>query len=97
MPTGPDPTHADDPRLPGLLAAALKQQGIAPELGESVRRLVLGSASPLEFVCCDSGCSPCNKDYMRAAERVLVGLADGPLQHRGGARSRPWWAFWRRG
>jgi hypothetical protein len=96
MPIGPDPAHADDPRLPQLLAAALRSQAIPPELSDPVMKLITGNASPLEFRCCDSGCMPCNKDYMRAAEKVLVKLADGPVGGRA-AKSKPWWAFWRKG
>lgn len=95
MPTGPDADHEHDPRLPALMEAGLRKQGIPPELKESVRRLVLGLASPLEFPCCNTGCMPCNKDYLRAAEYVLVGLADGPVTGRPG-KPRPWWAIWRK-
>lgn len=96
MPIGPDPAHADDPRLPELLRVALAKHAIPPELADPVRKLVTGQASPLEFRCCDSGCIPCNKDYMRAAEKVLVALAEGPAKGRRGGSARPWWAFWRK-
>lgn len=83
--------------MPVLLAAALAKQAIPPQLGDPVRRLILGEISPLEFPCCNTGCMPCNKDYLRAAEQVLVGLADGPVTGRRPTGMRPWWAFWRKG
>ena len=93
MPTGPDPAHLTDPRFEQVFLKALKRQGLAPQLGEPVRQLVGGTADPRQFVCCDTGCMPCVKDYLRAAEEVLRTLGE---PGGGAAAKRPWWAFWRR-
>lgn len=93
MTAGPSPQITEDPRFPEVFGEALKKQNLPPELGEPVRRLVAGEADPRTFLCCDSGCHPCVKDYLRAAEHVLKRLAR-PVD---AAPARPWWAFWRRG
>lgn len=92
MTPGPSPQITQDPRFETVLAKALAKHGVPSELDESVRRLVTGAADPRTFVCCDSGCSPCMKDYLRAAEQVIT-----KLNQPEGQGSRPWWAFWRRG
>jgi len=94
MPLGPSADHVKDPRYDDALAKALTKHGLGPQLGQPVHKLVTGTADPRQFVCCNSGCIPCVKDYLRAAEQVLVAL-DKPLPDQGAGR--PWWAFWRRG
>ena len=88
MNAGPSPDLAEDPRFEEVFAAALKQHGLPAYLAEPVRRLVLGAADPRSFVCCSSGCTPCVKDYMSAAEVVLASLAKPARQ-----RKRRWLFF----
>lgn len=84
----PDARHADDPRLPELLEKALAKNGLHPQLHtDMVRKLVLGQADPRQYVCCNSGCVPCSKDYLRAAEQVL-GKLGKPAK-----RKRRWGIF----
>ena len=91
MPTGPCPELLDDPRFDEVLAGALASHGLVRQFGEPVRQLVSGAADPRTFVCCNTGCTPCQKDYLGAAEKVLVELC----KPAGDGRGR-WWAFWRR-
>ena len=73
MPTSPQ--HLDDPRFPALLEEALAKNGLHPSMhGEMVSKLVAGEADPRQYVCCNSGCVPCSKDYLRAAEMLLKKL-----------------------
>ncbi len=93
MSPGPSPSLAEHPRFPSVLAAALARNGLDAYLADPVRKLVTGSADPRSFQCCGSGCSPCVKDYLRAAEMVLQSL--GPaLEDR--QRRRRWWLLWLR-
>lgn len=89
---GPRPQIVDHPRFEEVLAAALKKQGLPEVMGESVRKLVTGTADPRSFVCCDTGCVPCVKDYLRAAEQVLKALPDDGEA----PRRRRLWPFGRR-
>ena len=90
MANGPREDIVDHPRFEEVLAKALRKQGLHEVLGESVRRLVTGKANLAGFVCCNSGCVPCVKDYLRAAEMVLKELPEGaPEQRRSFARFWP--------
>lgn len=94
MPNGPREDIVDHPRFEEVLGRALRKQGLHEVLGESVRRLVTGKADPAGFVCCNSGCVPCVKDYLRAAEMVLNELpAEEPAQDRSLGR---FWPFSRK-
>jgi len=87
---GPRAEIVDDPRFDEVFRKALEKNGLAEVMGEPVRRLVTGTADPRGFVCCDTGCIPCVKDYLRAAETVLRELPAGP------APRRRRWPFGRR-
>jgi hypothetical protein len=86
-PAPPPRAHLlQDPRLPGLLATALQKHGMDEFLGDAVVALVTGATDPRTMICCDTGCHPCAKDYLGAAEYVLKGLT----------RPRRRLLFWRR-
>ena len=89
MANGPREDIVDHPRFEEVLQKALRKQGLHEVLGESVRRLVTGKADPAGFVCCNSGCVPCVKDYLRAAEMVLRELPEEQPVRRG-ALGRLW-------
>lgn len=83
MADGPRPEIEQHPRFAEVLSRALARQGLSEALGESVRRLVTGRTDPRSFQCCDTGCTPCVKDYLRAAEQVLRELpAEAPPERR---------------
>jgi hypothetical protein len=63
-----------DPRLPDLLAKALAKHGMEDWFEHAVLQLVTGETDPRTVICCNSGCHPCAKDYLGAAEYVLKGL-----------------------
>jgi hypothetical protein len=85
MASGPSPALLEDPRFAAVVTKAARRQGLSATYEESVVKLVTGTADPRSFPCCDSGCSPCSKDFLRAAEEVLKTLAEPP------AGARPWW------
>lgn len=74
----PSPSLADDPRFPAAFAQALRKHGLDDFLGEPVRQLVTGQLDPRSLACCNSGCHPCVKDYLGAAELVLKTLGKRP-------------------
>ncbi len=76
MTNGPRENIIHHPRFERVFQKALRKQGLPEMLGDSVRRLVQGTADPRSFVCCNSGCVPCVKDYLRAAEEVLKELPE---------------------
>lgn len=80
MATGPSPALLEDPRFDDAITTAAQRQGLTPEFEESIRQLVGGSADPSSFGCCNSGCRPCSKDFLRAAEEVLNILAEPPAK-----------------
>lgn len=88
---GPRADIVEDPRFEEVFRGALEKNGLPEVMGEPVRRLVTGTADPRGFVCCDSGCIPCVKDYLRAAEAVLKQLPAAPPP------KRRLWPFGRRG
>ena len=92
MPTGPSPEIAKHPRFEEVLKKACRKQGLDDYLTDPVRKLVTGTADPTSFQCCNSGCTPCVKDYLRAAESVLTSL--GPTLE--GRRRRRWYLLWLR-
>ena len=73
--TAPRAHLAKDPRFRSLLAKALARHGMEDWFAEPVERLVTGETDPRSVQCCNSGCHPCAKDYLGAAEDVLKGLA----------------------
>lgn len=75
QPAGPHPTIVEHPRFQATFQEALARHGLADYMGEPVKRLLTGEADPRTFQCCDTGCRPCMKDYLRAAEMVLTRLA----------------------
>jgi hypothetical protein len=76
MGSGPRESIVDHPRFGEVLEKALRKNGLHQVMAESVRRLVTGKADPAGFVCCNSGCVPCVKDSLRAAEMVLNELPE---------------------
>lgn len=75
MAPGPSPSILEDARFEDVFRKALADHGLSEGFAEPVRRLVTGTADPRTFVCCDSGCTPCAKDYLGAAEAVLKKLS----------------------
>ncbi len=59
------------PRFPEALARALRKFGMEDWFDEPVRKLVSGETDPRSVICCNSGCHPCAKDYLGAAEHVV--------------------------
>ena len=74
MPAGPSIELAKDPRFEQVFEDALRRHGLPDYLADPVRKLVLGQVDPHAFVCCGSGCTPCVKDYLGAAESILTKL-----------------------
>lgn len=69
----PPSSPTDHPQYAQILEKALARHALHPDMhGETIRRLVAGETDPRAFVCCNSGCVPCSKDYLRAAEEVLT-------------------------
>ena len=67
-----------DPRLPDVLAKALRKFGMEEYFGYAVIKLVTGETDPRSVICCNTGCHPCAKDYLGAAELVLKELKRKP-------------------
>ena len=63
-----------DPRLPEVLARALRKFGREESFGYAVVKLVTGETDPRSVICCNTGCHPCAKDYLGASEFVLKEL-----------------------
>ncbi len=76
MPPGPSPLILEDPRFEQVFGAALRKHGLPDYLADPVRKLVSGEADPRSYQCCGSGCTPCMKDYLGAAEMVLRTLSE---------------------
>lgn len=89
MACGPSPEHAAHPQFQAVFEQAVRKHGVPHYMTDPVRRLVLGEADPRSFQCCNSGCMPCVRDYLGAAETILVKLSDG----QGGERRRRWLFF----
>jgi hypothetical protein len=85
MVDGPSPALLKDPRFEAVVTKAAKRQGLSGTYVDTVRQLVCGSADPRSFPCCDTGCQPCSKDFLRAAEEVLKTL------HNPATVNLPWW------
>jgi hypothetical protein len=64
-----------DPRFRGVLNSAMKKYHLEEYFEHSVVKLVTGETDPRTLVCCSTGCRPCAKDYLGAAETVLRELA----------------------
>ncbi|GJM20890.1 MAG: hypothetical protein DHS20C15_08050 [Planctomycetota bacterium] len=72
-PVTPPASPTQHPQFDEILEKALSKHALDARLhGDTIRRLVSGDADPRSFVCCNSGCVPCSKDFLRAAEEVLV-------------------------
>ncbi|HVQ25422.1 MAG TPA: hypothetical protein VMV01_09590 [Planctomycetota bacterium] len=67
-----------DPRLPEVLARALRKFGMEEYFGYAVVKLVTGETDPRSVMCCNTGCHPCAKDYLGASEFVLKELRRKP-------------------
>ena len=67
-----------DPRLPDVLARGLRKFGMEEYFGYAVVKLVTGETDPRTVICCNTGCHPCAKDYLGAAEFVLKELSRKP-------------------
>ena len=80
---GPRAHLLQDPRLKDALARALRKFGMEDYFGSAVVKLVTGETDPRTVMCCNTGCHPCAKDYLGAAEDTLKGLQE---------RKR-WWPF----
>ncbi|MGQ0552246.1 MAG: hypothetical protein ACT4PU_03410 [Planctomycetota bacterium] len=74
-PTAPRAHLLQDPRLPAALARALRKHGMEDWFDHAVLKLVSGETDPRSMHCCNSGCHPCAKDYLGAAEMVLKELS----------------------
>jgi hypothetical protein len=64
-----------DPRLRPLLGKAMRKYRLEEYFEHTVVRLVTGETDPRSLVCCNTGCRPCAKDYLGAADTVLRELA----------------------
>jgi hypothetical protein len=73
-PDAPRAHLAADPRLPEVLAKAMRKHGLEDYFEHAVIKLVTGETDPRTMQCCDSGCHPCAKDYLGAAEQVVKSL-----------------------
>jgi hypothetical protein len=60
-----------DPRWREVLQKAMSRHGLEDWFEDAVTRIVTGETDPRTVVCCDSGCHPCAKDYLGAAEQVV--------------------------
>jgi hypothetical protein len=72
---GPRAHLLQDPRLKEAVARALRKFGMEDYFGSAVVKLVTGETDPRTVMCCNTGCHPCAKDYLGAAEFVLKELA----------------------
>lgn len=72
--TAPRAHLLKDPRLPELLAKALRKYNMENYFGHAVTKLVTGETDPRSVICCNTGCHPCAKDYLGASEFVLKEL-----------------------
>lgn len=82
MPTAPAP-RADllkHPEFQAVLARAMKKHGLEEYFSYTVIKLVTGETDPRSVICCNTGCHPCAKDYLGAAEDTIKGL--GPKKKR---------------
>jgi hypothetical protein len=78
QPARPSPPRAHltaDPRFRGVLQGAMKKYHLEEYFEHSVVKLVTGETDPRTLICCNTGCRPCAKDYLGAAETVLRQLA----------------------
>jgi hypothetical protein len=71
----PDAAWLTDPRLPKLVAGAMRKHGIPEYLDDQIRNLVSGKSDPRTYQCCHTGCQPCVQDIMGCAATVLGKLA----------------------
>jgi hypothetical protein len=86
-PRAPRAHLLDDPGLRDALDRAMRKYGLEDWFEHAVLQLVTGETDPRTLQCCDSGCHPCAKDYLGAAEMVLNSLTR-PNKKR--------WMFWKR-
>ncbi len=76
--TTPPRAHlVQDPRFKECLARSLKKHGLEDYFSYAVIKLVTGETDPRNVTCCNSGCHPCAKDYLGAAQDTLDGLCNG--------------------
>jgi hypothetical protein len=76
MPSAPAP-RADllkHPLFKDSLARAMKKHGLEDYFSHAVIKLVTGETDPRSVICCNTGCHPCAKDYLGAAEDTLKAL-----------------------
>jgi hypothetical protein len=77
--TPPPRAHlAADPRFRKVLAGAMKKYKLEDYFEHAVVKLVTGETDPRTLVCCNTGCRPCAKDYLGAADTVLRELSKKP-------------------
>jgi hypothetical protein len=86
MPASPPPrAHLlQHPRFKECLARALEKHGLEDYFGYAVIKIVTGETDPRSVICCNSGCHPCAKDYLGAAEATIKGLQE---------KKRRFWPF----
>ena len=86
MPARPAPNAhlLQHPKFRESLARALRKHGMEDYFGHAVAKIVSGETDPNTVMCCNSGCHPCAKDYLGAAEETVKGLRD---------KKRWWWPF----
>ena len=85
-PSAPRAHLLTDPRLREVLDRAMRKHGLEDYFEHAVLKLVSGETDPRSLQCCDSGCHPCAKDYLGAAEHVLKSLTQ--------ARKKKRFIFW---
>ena len=73
--TAPRAHLLQDPRLPEVLARALRKYNMEEYFGYAVTKLVTGETDSRTVMCCNTGCHPCAKDYLGASEFVLKELS----------------------
>ena len=84
--TAPPRAHLlQHPKFRESLARAMRKHGLEDYFSFAVVKIVTGETDPRTVICCNSGCHPCAKDYLGAAEDTIKGLKDG--------KRRWWWPF----
>jgi hypothetical protein len=85
-PSAPRAHLAEDPRLREVMEKSMRKFGLEDWFEDAVLKLVTGETDPRTMQCCDSGCHPCAKDYLGAAELVVKTLTSTKKKKR--------WMFW---
>jgi len=73
------------PRFQEVLARSMRKHGLEDYFSFAVVKIVTGETDPRTVICCNTGCHPCAKDYLGAAEDTIKGLEE---------KKRRWWPLW---